>query len=66
MAKVIEHTPAPIERGDAVRVVEAGRRPWVGVAQAVKWSPVSGWWVDVAGPDGTWVLHATDVEVVVV
>lgn len=56
-------TPQPVARGAEVVVREPGLTPWTGTALAVKWSPVSGWWIEVAGPEGVWIIREADVEV---
>lgn len=52
-------TAALHDRGDVV-TVEGGPwpRPWRGVVQTVKWSPLSGWWIEVRELDSsrTWAL----------
>jgi hypothetical protein len=40
-----------IDRGDRITVSEPGIRPWIGVVGAVKFSPITGWWFEVARED---------------
>lgn len=47
----LERTEARFTRGQAVSVHEENRRPWAGVVRSVKWSPASGWWVEIAEDD---------------
>ena len=42
-----ERTPAPFRRGDRVVVEEPNIAPKTGVVGAAKFSPKSGWWVEV-------------------
>jgi hypothetical protein len=45
-----------LERGDRVRVTEAGIEPWRGIVNAIKFSKVSGWWVEVERAEDGMVL----------
>lgn len=40
------------QRGDKVRVLEEGIKPWVGRVTAAKPSSESGWWYEVRRDDG--------------
>jgi hypothetical protein len=66
---MVARTPegAPVKAGALVQVREDGIEPWVGEAVAVKFSPVSGWRVDVRDPDdgGVWSVPAELVQEVV-
>ena len=65
MAKTLERTDPRFSRKDDVRVEEEGIRPWEGIVTAVKWSPVSGWWLEVRrGDEGTYVVHESMIEAV--
>ncbi len=59
-----EATRPEYRRGMEVRVEEQGITPWRGVAEALKWSSVSGWWFDVRrDEDGmTLIMHASRVR----
>lgn len=61
-ATKLQPSAPPCERGDDVIVTEQGITPWRGVASFVKWSAVSGWWVEVRTDDGTFVIRGADVE----
>jgi hypothetical protein len=45
-----------------VTVASTNIRPWEGVILSRKFSPVSGWWYDVQGPDGWWVIPEGDLR----
>jgi hypothetical protein len=45
------HTEQPFARGVEVEVTEENIRPWRGVVRAVKWSHLSGWWVEIERDD---------------
>lgn len=56
-----ERTEPRFARGARVRIEEENIRPWTGEVRSVKWSPVSGWWLEVQedeGP-GTYVVVET-------
>jgi hypothetical protein len=60
--------PCPFKADDRVEVREQGIRPWYGVVISVKWSAVSGWWLDVERDDSdraVWVVQAVLARVVV-
>ena len=60
-------TQRPIlQRGDRVRVEEAGITPWFGTVNSVKPSKESGWWVDVERDGvGIWsICLATGTQVI--
>jgi len=60
--KTLTQTDPPMARGDRAQVHEVNIAPWEGEVLSVKWSPQSGWWVDVRQDDGgTWTLRAEDV-----
>jgi hypothetical protein len=62
MRATLTKTAAPFARGDLVEVREQGIRPWVGPVGAVKWSPVSGWWVEVRREGvGTYTIREDDL-----
>jgi hypothetical protein len=62
-AGTLESTPAPFARGDEVLVTEEAIRPWAGVVTAVKWSNVSGWWIEIRTESyGTWSIPAAHVS----
>lgn len=61
--KTLAKTPAPFERGESVLVSEENIRPWHGDVAAVKWSPRSGWWIDVRREEGGyWVVPSAFVS----
>lgn len=51
-------TPQPFHGGEVVVIDEPGIRPWTAKVEGVKWSHVSGWWVEVRreGEPGVWVM----------
>lgn len=51
MRRKVERVDPPCKRRDRVCVREPNIRPWIGHVTAVKWSSVSGWWVDVVRDD---------------
>jgi hypothetical protein len=65
--KTLEKTTTEFTEGARVCVREEGIAPWFGVVRNVKWSAVSGWWLDVT-EDGTdnlvWIVKASDAELV--
>lgn len=73
MAKVVrDQEPARIIPGsivtvneDPTQVIIRSAEPWTGRATSVKWSSVSGWYVDVTVDDvGTYVIRQDDVTAV--
>lgn len=64
----VVRTPVPAQRGDRVEIREKGISPWCGMVAAVKWSSVSGWWLEVQREEDGVTWHVsfalTDVEVV--
>ena len=62
-AAKVERTEAPATRGARVEVNEPGIRAWTGTVSSVKWSPVSGWWLDIERDDGdlTYIIPAEAV-----
>jgi hypothetical protein len=53
--------PCPFKPDDRVEVREQNIRPWLGVVISVRWSAVSGWWLDVERDDSdraVWVVQA--------
>lgn len=61
-SKVVGSAPR-FRRGETVEVHEPGIRPWRGTVNAVKWSPASGWWCEVAREGvGTWVIKESDLH----
>lgn len=58
LAQLVEKTPEPCKRGQEILVQEPNIRPWRGTVLSMKWSPVSGWWIDVRREDGGWwIVH---------
>ena len=47
MAKTMTRTAPPITGRSEVEVTEPGIRTWTGIAMTAKFSPVSGWWLEV-------------------
>lgn len=63
MTRAVVHTPAPFARGDRVEVAEEHLTDWRGTVGSVKFSPVSGWWLEVEDEDGTtWSVPAGKVK----
>ena len=59
----LEQTEPRFERGEAVTVHEENIAPWSGVVTALKFSPVSGWWIEIRrGDEGTWHIQENDVQ----
>lgn len=52
-AKTLDKTDAPVERGDEIELFDGLR--WVrATVLSVKWSAVSGWWIEATCDAGTW------------
>lgn len=49
---MVDRTEPGFTRGDRVRVALPNLEPWDGEVNCSKFSPVSGWWVDVIDADG--------------